>query len=67
MLWFWKPEQPQETFALKLPMNARDMDLHPNGRLLALAFADGSMRIYEMAPKVPVHPGSGLFHLTGAV
>jgi WD40 repeat protein len=67
MLWFWKPEQPQETFALKLPMNARDMDLHPNGRLLALAFADGSMRIYEMAPKVPLHPGSSLFHLTGAV
>jgi hypothetical protein len=51
VLWFWKPEQAQDTFQLKLPMNARDLDLHPDGRLLAIAFADGALRVYEMGPK----------------
>jgi WD40 repeat protein len=51
MLWFWKPDQTQEIFQLKLPNNARDLDLHPDGRLLAVAFADGTIRLYEMAAK----------------
>ena len=53
VLWFWKSDQPQDTFALKLPTNARDLALHPDGRLLAIAFADGALRVYEMAPKQP--------------
>ena len=50
-VWFWKPDQPQSFFALKLPNNARDLDLHPDGKRLAVAFADGAVRIFDMTPK----------------
>jgi WD40 repeat protein len=50
-LWFWKPDQAQDFFALKLPTNARDLDLHPDGRRLAVACADGALRVYDMGPK----------------
>jgi WD40 repeat protein len=50
-MWFWKPDQPQAFFTLKLPNNARDLDMHPDGRRLAVAFADGAVRIYEMPLK----------------
>ena len=42
-LWFWKPEQPQAFHTLKLPNNARDLDLHPDGRRLAVPFFDGAV------------------------
>jgi prepilin-type processing-associated H-X9-DG protein len=48
VLWFWKPDNAQDFFSLKLPNNARDLDLHPDGRRLAVAFADGSVRLYGM-------------------
>jgi WD40 repeat protein len=47
-LWFWKPEEPQAFFTLKLPNNARDMDLHADGKRLVVAGADGVLRIYAM-------------------
>ncbi len=47
-LWFWKPDSAQDFFALALPNNARDLDLHPDGRRLAVAFFDGAVRIYGM-------------------
>jgi WD40 repeat protein len=50
-LWFWKPEQALSFHTVKLPNNARDMDLHPDGRRLAVAFFDGVVRIYDMGPK----------------
>jgi WD40 repeat protein len=50
-LWFWKPEQAVTCHTLGLPTNARDLDLHPDGRRLAVAFADGAVRLYDMAPK----------------
>lgn len=50
-LWFWKPDAPQAFHTLALPNNARDLDLHPDGRRLAVPFADGAVRVYEMAPK----------------
>jgi WD40 repeat protein len=50
-LWFWKPEQQQAFFTLKLPTNARDLSLHPDGKQLAIAFADGAVRIYRMTAK----------------
>ncbi len=53
LLWFWKPEQAQAFFALKLPTNVRDMDLHPDGRRLAVAFFDDTVRLYDMVPKTP--------------
>jgi hypothetical protein len=48
MLYAWKPEAAPDYFALKLKANARDLDLHPDGRRLAVAFNDGAVRIYEM-------------------
>jgi WD40 repeat protein len=50
-LWFWKPEQAQAFFTLKLPANARDLDLHPDRRHLAVAFHDGAVRLYDMTEK----------------
>lgn len=52
MLWFWKPDNAQDFFNVKLPNNARDLDLHPDGRRLAVAFFDGAVRTYSMeSPK----------------
>ena len=48
MLWFWKTDTAQDFFSLKLPNNARDLDLHPYGRRLAVAFFDGAVRTYSM-------------------
>lgn len=49
VLWFWKPGEAQPFFELKLPTNARDLDLHPDGRRLAVAYFDGAVRLYDMA------------------
>ena len=48
-LWFWRPDQPQSFFTLRLPTNARDLHFHPDGRRLAMAFSDGVLRVYDMA------------------
>jgi WD40 repeat protein len=48
MLWFWRPDDAEDFFNLKLPNNARDLDLHPDGRRLAVAFFDGAVRTYGM-------------------
>jgi WD40 repeat protein len=53
VLWFWKPDQATDIFHLKLPTNARDLDLHPDGRRLAVAGADGAARVYDLGPKTP--------------
>src|SRR5262245_7052436 len=53
VLWFWKPEQAQAFFTLKLPNNARDLDLHPDGRRLAIPFFDGAVRLYDLTAKTP--------------
>src|SRR5262249_60329727 len=42
VLWFWNPNQAQPFFTLKLPTNARDLDLYPDGKQLAIAFFDGA-------------------------
>lgn len=47
-IWFWKPDAPQAFHTLKLPNNARDLDLHPDGTKLAVPFYDGVLRIYDM-------------------
>jgi WD40 repeat protein len=52
-MWFWKPEEDQAQHTLKLPNNARDLDLHADGRRLAVPFFDGTVRLYEMAAKKP--------------
>jgi WD40 repeat protein len=50
-LWFWKPDEAQAFFTLKLPQNARDLDLHSDGKRLAVAGADGVLRVYDMTPQ----------------
>jgi WD40 repeat protein len=50
-LWAWKPDQALSFYELKLPNNARDLDLHPDGRRLAIPFFDGAVRVYDMGPK----------------
>jgi WD40 repeat protein len=51
-LWFWHSQQANSFHNLPLPTNARDLDLHPDNRRLAIAFFDGAVRIYDMAPPV---------------
>jgi WD40 repeat protein len=48
MLWFWKPTDTPSAHAIKLPTNARDLSLHPDGKRVAIAFFDGAVRLYEM-------------------
>jgi len=47
-LWFWKADSGDNFFTLRLPNNARDLDLHADGRTLAVPFFDGAVRLYEM-------------------
>jgi WD40 repeat protein len=51
-LWFWKPEQAEAFHTVSLPNNARDLDLHPDGKRLAIPCYDGSVRIYDLTPPV---------------
>jgi hypothetical protein len=55
-LWFWKGDETQDAFALKFPINGRDLDLHPDGRRLAVACADGAVRVYDLGPKKEAAP-----------
>lgn len=48
-LYFFKPGAAEEFFKLKLPEHARDMALSPDGRSVAVAHADGNLRMYRMA------------------
>lgn len=57
-LWFWKPDQPSSFFTLKLPNNARDLDLHPDGLRLAIPYFDGAVRLYAMAAKPAEKPAA---------
>lgn len=50
-LWFWKPDQVNEVFKLKLPNTARDVDLHPDGLRVATAHHDGKVRVSMMSEK----------------
>jgi len=50
-LWFWSLEMGENTFTLKLPVNARDLDMSADGTRLAIPFADGALRVYEMSAK----------------
>lgn len=50
-LWFWKPDASPSFHTFALPDNGRDLDLHADGKRLAVPFFDGSLRIYEMPIK----------------
>jgi WD40 repeat protein len=49
--WAWKPDQPLASFTLKLPNNARDLAMHPGGRLFAVPYENNFIRLYDMGPK----------------
>ncbi len=51
-LFFWTLDQAQDFQTIALPVVARDLDIHADGRRLALACFDGSTRIYDMGSKV---------------
>jgi WD40 repeat protein len=51
-LWYWKPDGPADVFTLKLPNNGRDLDLHPDGKRLAIPFFDGAVRVYDLSKKM---------------
>jgi len=51
LLYFWKYEEVNEFFKFKLPASGRDLDLHPDGRQLAIACADSHMRIFLIDKK----------------
>jgi WD40 repeat protein len=47
-LLFWKLDEEQEIHSFKLPNNARDMNLHPDGLRVATAHVDGHLRIVAL-------------------
>jgi WD40 repeat protein len=53
-IWFWKLTDSSNVHVLNVPVNARDMALHPDGSALAVACFDGSAKIYTMLPGPPV-------------
>ncbi len=50
VLWFWHPNQAAPYATVNLPASARDIDLHPDGHRLAIAFFDNKVRTYDMLP-----------------
>jgi WD40 repeat protein len=50
-LLFWKLEEPNEFFGLKLPDTCRDFDLHPDGLRLATPHGDNILRLWQMTAK----------------
>jgi WD40 repeat protein len=49
VLWFYRPEGPNETFRHNLPNTGRGLDLSPDGNLLATAHHDGHLRLWTLA------------------
>jgi WD40 repeat protein len=52
-VFFWRDDEPHEFFKFKMPDNGRDMALAADGLRMAVAHADGQVRIYDLkaAPK----------------
>ena len=47
-LYFWTPDKPESVHNMVLPNNARDLDLHPDARRIAIPFFDGAVRLYDL-------------------
>ncbi len=47
-MWFWRPDQAQSFATVRLPNNARDLDLHADGFRFAIPFYDRILRIYDL-------------------
>lgn len=50
-LLFWKPDAEKTYHQFKLPVLARDMDVHPDGIQIATAHSDKQLRITRLAAK----------------
>ncbi|MFO0929188.1 MAG: hypothetical protein U0736_19555 [Gemmataceae bacterium] len=50
-LWAWRPTDATAFHTLAVPTNARDLALHPAGRLAAVACADGAVRLVDLTGK----------------
>lgn len=50
-IWFWNAADGVNTHTVTVPTNARDMHLHPDGQLIALAGASGGCLVYTMSPE----------------
>jgi hypothetical protein len=50
---FFRPDAPEPFFEIKLSTLARDLDLGPDGMLLAVAQTDNKLKIYRMTKKPP--------------
>lgn len=51
VLWSWKGSDPLAAYTMTLPNNARDLDLHPDKRRIAVPFFDGFLRVYDLGPR----------------
>ena len=49
-IYFWRRDAAHPFFRMKLPNTARDMDLHPDSRRIAVAHHDSHLRVYRMEP-----------------
>jgi hypothetical protein len=49
-IWFWKTDDASNVHTVNVPVNARDLAMHPDGTALALAGANGSAYVYTMLP-----------------
>jgi len=52
-LWFYRPEEEKAFHTMKLSSAARGLDLLSDNRRLAVAHADGHVRLYQMSDKPP--------------
>lgn len=50
-LWFWKAGEAASFHTMKFTPNGRDLDLHPDGTRLAIPFADGAVRLFQVPAK----------------
>jgi WD40 repeat protein len=48
-IWFWRPTEANSIQNITVPNSARDLDLHRDGRRLAVPCYDSVLRIYEMS------------------
>lgn len=53
-VWIWKLSDAANVQTVNVPVNVRDMAMHPDGTSLAVACFDGSAKIYTMLPGPPV-------------
>jgi WD40 repeat protein len=49
-IWFWKQGETATMHTVTVPVNCRDLSLHPDGQLVAVACANGTAKVYTLRP-----------------